>query len=124
MDISKAVTVPHEMKRGNYAVSNSDLASLGYVSEPSNVARYDIRETLIGNYRQEGQGQTGADTIHDRQERAPLCVEDSVQGEQIQRDFIEQIEWSTWSMAVTMGKTKVVITQTDKRSTRLRAASV
>ena len=124
MDISKAVTVPNKMKRGNYAVSNSDLAVLGdavYVAESGVIARADIREKAIGNNRQAGT--CGADTNagHNRHERGSLCAEDCVQREPIQRGLLQQIEWSHWSMAVTLGKTRVVITQTNRGSTQLCA---
>lgn len=127
MDISEAVKEFHKMKRGNYAVSNSDSAWLDAFfdgTKSSANARNDIRETVVGNNRQEGQGQADVNGSHDRQERGSVCAEDSVQGEPIQRRFAEQIERSTWSMAVTVGKTQLVITQTDTRSTQVCATSI
>lgn len=127
MDISEVVTVPHEMKRGNYAVRNSDSAVLGdadYVSEYGVIARDDVRETVVGYHRQEGTCQADANGSHNRQETGSLCAEHRVQGEPIQHRLLQQIEWSTWSMAVTLGTARVVITQTNKRSTQVCATSL
>jgi hypothetical protein len=127
MDISEVVTVPHEMKRGNYAVRNSDSAVLGdasYISEHGIIASYDVREEAVGHNRQAGTCQADANGSHNRHERGSLCAGDCVQGEPIQRGLLQQIEWSTWSMAVTLGTARVVITQTNKRSTRLCATSL
>ena len=127
MDISKAVTVPHKMKRGNYAVSNSDCRVLGdavYVAECGSIARADIREEAIGNNRQAGPCEADTYASHNRHERGSLCAEHCVQREPIQRRFAEQIERSTWSMAITVGETRLVITQTNERSTQVCATSI
>lgn len=127
MDISDVVTVPHEMKRGNYAVRNSDSAALGdasRISEYGVIARHDIRETIVSSFRQEGPCQADVNGSHNRQERGSLCAQHCVQGEPIQRGLLQQIEWSTWSMAVTMGEARLVITQTNTRSTRLCATQI
>ena len=127
MDISKAVTVPHKMKRGNYAVSNSDCSVLGdavYVAEPGVIARVNIREEAIGNNRQAGPSEADTYAGHNRHERGSLCAEDCVQREPIQRGLLQQIEWSHWSMAVTLGETRVVITQTNRRGTQVCATSL
>jgi hypothetical protein len=127
MDISEPVTVVHKMKRGNYAVRNSDSAFLfdaNSISEFGTIARDDIRETLAGYNRQAGTCEADASGNHNRQERGSLCARDSVQREPIQRGLLQQIERSTWSMAVTLGQTRVVITQTNTRSTQVCATSI
>lgn len=127
MDISEAVTVPHKMKRGNYAVSNTDLAILSgtnIVTEFGANARDDIRETLVGYNRQTRTCEADVTAGHNRHERGSVCAEDCVQGEPIQRRLPQQIEWSTWSMAVTLGTARVVITQTNRRSTQVCATSL
>jgi len=106
MDISEAVTEFHKMKRGNYAVSNSELALLGdavYVAECGAIATANIREEAIGYNRQAGTCEANANANHNRYERGSLCAEHCVQGEPIQRRLTQQIEWSTWSMAITLG---------------------
>ena len=126
MDIGKKVTVTYQLKRGNYAVdcinrSNSDItynvASGGKFTD----------DNLGRSHQCDGQGR--GDRLCDKhsnngQRRGSLCQEDCVQGEPIQRGLIQQIQWSTWSMAVTMGTTRVVTTQTNIRSTRVCASSV
>jgi hypothetical protein len=127
MDISELVTVAHEMKRGNYAVRNSDSAGLvvaNGITEFGTIARDDIREALIGYDRQAGTCEADASGSHNRHERGSLCAEHCVQREPIQRGLLQQIERSTWSMAVTLGQTRVVITQTNTRSTQVCATSI
>lgn len=127
MDISEAVTEFHKMKRGNYAVSNTDCNLLGdaiRIAESGIIARADIREEAVGYNRQAGTCEADTIASHNRHEGGSLCVEHSVQREPIQRGLLEQIEWSHWSMAVTLGKTRVVITQTDRRSTQVCATSL
>ena len=127
MDISEAVTEFHKMKRGNYAVSNNDLAvlldTIGITEFGAN-ATNNIRETIVGNHRQEGTCEADVTAGHNRYERGSVCAEDCVQGEPIQRRLAQQVERSTWSMAVTVGKTRLVITQTDRRSTQVCATSL
>lgn len=127
MDISEAVTVLNEMKRGNYAVRNSDSAFLVdavRIAELGTIARDDIREALAGYDRQAGTCEADVSRSHDRHERDSLCVEHSVQRESIQRGLPQQIKRSTWSMAVTVGQASLVITQTNERSTQVCATSI
>ena len=127
MDISEAVTVPHEMKRGNYAVSTSDTDWNGIAignTSPSAIANTYSRETIVCDYRQEGPSGVCDIPVHRQQTRGSMCVRNSVQGEPIQRGLPQQVEWSTWSVAVTLGKTRVVITQTNRRSTQVCATSL
>jgi hypothetical protein len=127
MDISEAVTEFHKMKRGNYAVRNSDNAFLGgatSITERSTIASDDIREALIGNNRQAGTCEADVRTSHNRHERGSMCAEHSVQGEPIQYRFAQQIERSTWSMAITLGQTRVVITETNTRSAQVCASQI
>jgi hypothetical protein len=127
MDISELVTGVHEMNRGNYAVRNSGSAVIvdaSGIAELSTIARDDIRKAIVGYNRQERACQTDVRGSHYQQERGSLCAEHSVQGEPIQRRFVQQIERSTWSMAVTLGQTRVVITQTNERSTQVCATSI
>ena len=126
MDIGKKVTVTYQLKRGNYAVdcinrSNSDINF--------NVAsRSNISDTNLGRSHQRDAKGTSVGSCdkhsNDGQRRGSLCQEDCVQGKPIQRGLTQQVEWSTWSMAVTMGATRVVTTQTNIRSTRVCASSV
>jgi len=127
MDISETVTVTHKMKRGNYAVRNSDSAFLVdavRIAELGTIARDDIREALAGYDRQAGTCEADVSRSHDRHERDSLCVEHSVQRESIQRGLLQQIERSTWSMAVTVGQASLVITQTNERGTQVCATSI
>ena len=126
MDIGNTVTVRYQLKRGNYAVdcnnrSNSDITY--NVTSRSKLTDNDLGETPYGD------GQGTSDRACDKhsnngQTRGCLCEEDCVQGKPIQRGLIQQIEWSTWSMAIIMGKTRVVHTQTNIRSTRVCASSL
>jgi len=127
MDISEAVTEFHKMKRGNYAVSASDLAWFGSaigIASTSTVARTYSRETFIRNNGQAGTSGVRDSAGHKQQTRGLVCATNSVQGEPIQRGLPQQIEWSTWSMAITLGKTRLVITQTNRRSTQVCATSI
>jgi len=127
MDISETVTVTHKMKRGNYAVRNSDspiLRCATSITEYGTIASDDIRETPVGNNRQAGTCEADASSNHNRQERGSMCARHSVQREPIQRGLTQQIEWSTRSMAITLGKTRVVITETNTRSTQVCAPSL
>jgi hypothetical protein len=126
MDIGNTVTVRYQLKRGNYAVdcnnrSNSDIYI--NVTSTSNFTVADHGQT------HHAIGQGSSDRTCDKhsnngQERSSLCEEDRVQGEPIQRGLTQQIEWSTWSVAVTLGKTRVVTTQTNIRSTQVCAPSL
>ena len=116
MDISEAVTVHHEMKRGNYAVSNSDRVGIdGNGVEPSSstITSNDFRYATGSNTRQARESIVYIKTIHNQQQGNRMRHEHSVQGESIQRGLTQQVEWGTWSMAITLGKTRVVITQTN-----------
>lgn len=126
MDIGKKVTVTYQLKRGNYAVdcidrSNSDITY--NVTSRSKLAITNLGEA------HNGAGQGRSDRACDKhsnngQTRSILCEEDCVQGEPLQRGLIQQIEWSTWSVAVTMGQTRVVTTQTNIRSAQVCASSI
>lgn len=127
MDISEKVTVTHKMKRGNYAVNASDTTWIGATNSstsPSVITRTYIRETLVRYHGQEGPSGVCDNTVHEQQTRGSMCVRNSVQGEPIQRGLPQQIEWSTWSMAITLGKTRLVITQTNRGSIRVCASSL
>lgn len=127
MDISEAVTEFHKMKRGNYAVSASDGAWFNVANSntsPSNITRTYIREEVVRSHGQEGTSGAGVNTSHNQQTRGSVCNSDCIQGEPIQRGLLQQVEWSTWSMAITLGKTRMVITQTNTRSTQVCATSI
>lgn len=127
MDISEAVTEFHKMKRGNYAVSASDLAWIGSavgIASTSTVANTYSRETFIRNHGQAGTSGVRDSAGHKQQTRGSMCVTNSVQREPIQRGLLQQIEWSTWSMAITLGQTRVVTTQTNGGSTQVCATSI
>ena len=126
MDIGNTVTVRYQLKRGNYAVdcnnrSNGDIYI--NVTSTSNFTVADLGEA------HDGAGQGSSNRTCDKhsnngQERGILCEEDRVQGEPIQRGLTQQIERSTWSVAITLGKTRVVTTQTNIRSTQVCAPSL
>lgn len=126
MDIGNTVTVRYQLKRGNYAVdcndrSNSDIYI--NVTSTSNFTVADLGEA------HDGAGQGSSNRTCDKhsnngQERGILCEEDRVQGEPLQRGLTQQIERSTWSVAITLGKTRVVTTQTNIRSTQVCAPSL
>jgi len=127
MDISEAVTEFHKMKRGNYAVSDSDYSwndAADSSTSPSIIASTYIREEVVRSYGQKGTSGVGANASHNQQTRGSVCNSDCIQGEPIQRGLLQQIEWSTWSMAITLGKTRVVITQTNRGSTQVCATSI
>jgi len=113
MDISEAVIVHHKMKRGNYAVNASDTVwsavAFGNTS-PSNIATTYNRETIVCYHGQERPSGVSDITVHGQQTRGSVCATDSVQREPIQYRLHQQIEWSDWSMAITLGKARVVIT--------------
>ena len=127
MDISEAVTVHHKMKRGNYAVSASDfvwnVVAVGNTS-PGTIARTYSRKEIVRYHGQTIESGVCDSTVHKQQTRGSMCATDSVQREPIQRELIQQIEWGSWSMAITLGKTRLVITQTNTRSTRVCATSI
>ena len=126
MDIGSTVTVRYQLKRGNYAVdcinrSNGDIHF--NVTSGSTVSNHDLGQTHHGV----GQGtsdRTCDKHSNNRQTRGSLCEEDCVQGKPIQRRLLQQIEWSTWSMATTVGKTRVVHTETNIRSAQVCASSL
>jgi hypothetical protein len=127
MDIGNQVTDVYQLKRGNYAVSNSDSASNDdavCITELGTIASDNIRKTLIGYDRQERTCEADVSTGHNRQTTGSLCAKHSVQREPIQRGLLQQIERSTWSMAITLGQTRVVITETNTRSTQVCATSI
>jgi len=124
MDISEAVTEFHKMKRGNYAVSDSDSAWINVANSstsPSVITRTYIREEVVRSHGQKGTSGVGANTSHNQQARGSVCNSDCIQREPIQRGLLQQIKWSTWSMATTLGKARVVTTQTNTRGTQVCA---
>lgn len=126
MDIDNKVTVSYQMKRGNYAVDGNDR--IEYVdsdinTSTSGLSRPNDREKNL--YIREGRS-VGASDKHgnNKQTRGCLCEEDCVQREPLQHRLVQQIEWCSWSLAITLGKTRLVHTQTDIRSTRVCASSL
>lgn len=126
MDISETVTVTHKMKRGNYAVSDndrhSDNVSVGITSR-SVVSRTYTRTSYVSNDKGTEGGLCDC-SVRDRQEAATMCETYCVQRESLQRDITQQKEWRSWSMAITMGETTLVYTQTDSGSQQLCASSI
>lgn len=126
MDIGNTVTVRYQLKRGNYAVdcnNRTNNVDITINASSSNLTVADLGETPYGD----GQGISNrACDKHSNngQTRSILCEEDRVQGEPLQRGLVQQIERSTWSVAITMGKTRVVTTQTNIRSTQVCAPSL
>ena len=126
MDIGSTVTVRYQLKRGNYAVDCNDRidgdASIDITSK-GGLSVNDLGTSYI--YAGQGRGVgVGSNYSNDRQERSCLCEEDCVQGEPLQHRLVQQIEWCSWSLAVTLGKTRVVNTQTNIRSTQVCASSL
>jgi hypothetical protein len=126
MDIDNKVTVSYQMKRGNYAVDSNDR--IEYVDSDINTS---VSRVSSSNNRESSldlgqRGSFGASDKHGNkgQTRGCLCEEDCVQREPLQHRLVQQIEWCSWSMAVTLGKARVVTTQTNIRSTRVCASSV
>ena len=124
MDIGKKVTVTYQLKRGNYAVDCIDRSNSDITYNVTSRSKLPI--TNLGEAHN-GAGQGTSNRTCDKhsnngQTRSILCEEDCVQGEPLQRGLIQQIEWSTWSVAVTLGQTRVVTTQTNIRSTQVCAS--
>jgi len=126
MDIDNKVTVSYQMKRGNYAVEDNDR--IKYVDSDINTSVSHIPSSNSGESSPDiEQGRSfnvGNKHGNNRQTRVCLCEEDCVQREPLQHRLVQQIEWCSWSMAVTLGKTRVVHTQTDIRSTQVCASSI
>ena len=126
MDIGEKVTVTYQLKRGNYAVhcndrSNSDI----YYNVASRSKFTAVNHGQTHHAVGQGTSDKACDTHSNKgQTRGSLCEEDRVQGKPIQRGLIQQIEWSTWSVAITMGQTRVVATQTNIRSAQVCASSL
>lgn len=126
MDIGEKVTVTYQLKRGNYAVDSNDRNNNDIyfnVASGSKFTAVNLGQTHHGD----GQGSSNRTCdkhSNEEQTRSILCEEDCVQGEPLQRGLVQQIERSTWSVAITMGKTRVVTTQTNIRSTQVCASSV
>lgn len=126
MDIGNTVTVRYQLKRGNYAVDRNNRTNnvdITINASSSNLTVADLGEA------HDGAGQGTSNRACDKhsnngQTRSILCEEDRVQGEPLQRGLVQQIERSTWSVAITMGKTRVVTTQTNIRSTQVCASSL
>ncbi len=126
MDIDNKVTVSYQLKRGNYAVDCNDR--IEYVDSDINtsVSRLSSSNDRASALDIGQRGGIGASDKHgnNEQTRGCLCEEDCVQREPLQHRLVQQIEWCSWSMAVTLGKARVVTTQTNIRSTRVCASSV
>ncbi len=126
MDIDNKVTVSYQLKRGNYAVDVNDRIEYVDSDINSSTGGFSRPNDREGNlYVRQGEG-VGAGNKHgnNRQTRGCLCEEDCVQREPLQHRLVQQIEWCSWSVAVTLGKTRVVHTQTDIRSTQVCASSL
>ena len=126
MDIGNTVTVRYQLKRGNYAVDRNNRSNSDIYFNVTSRSKFTI--TNLGEAHH-GAGQGTSNRTCDKhsnngQTRSILCEEDCVQGEPLQRGLLQQIEWSTWSMATTMGKTRVVYTQTNIRSAQVCASSL
>jgi len=126
MDIGKKVTVTYQLKRGNYAVDRNNRTN--NVDITINASNSNLTEDDFGkaydNARQRISDRACDKHSNNGQTRSILCEEDRVQGEPLQRGLVQQIERSTWSVAITMGKTRVVTTQTNIRSTQVCASSL
>ena len=124
MDIGKKVTVTYQLKRGNYAVNCNDRSNndISYnVTSRSKLTVTNLGQAHL-SARQGASDRTCDKHSNIGQAGSCVCKEDCIQREPIQRELLQQIEWSTWSVAITMGKTRVVTTQTNIRSTRLCAS--
>ena len=126
MDISNQVTDGYKMKRGNYAVNvndgHSDGLSAGITSK-SNITITYKRSSHVHN----GQGTEGGvcdSSVRNRQQGTTMRQAHSLQGEPIQRGLIQQIEWGAGNLAITMGSTRLVATETNTGGTRLRASQI
>lgn len=127
MDISKAVTVPHKMKRGNYAVNASDIAWLSAAvgnASTSTLTETNTVEEVVSDSRQGTTSGVRSESSHQQQTRGSVREEDCVQREPIQRRLLQQEFRSSRYMAIALGKTKVVITETNTRSTQVCATSL
>ena len=126
MDIDNKVTVSYQLKRGNYAVDCNDRNNGDIYINVTSGSK--LTDTNLGQaHHATGQGRS--DRACDKhsnngQERICLCKEDCVQGEPLPHRRIQQVEWSTRSMATTVGKTRVVVTQTNITSTQVCASSL
>lgn len=124
MDIGNTVTVRYQLKRGNYAVDRNNRSNSDIYFNVTSRSKFTI--TNLGEAHH-GAGQGTSNRTCDKhsnngQTRSILCEEDCVQGEPLQRGLVQQIERSTWSVAITLGKTRVVTTQTNIRSTQVCAS--
>lgn len=126
MDIDNQVTAGYQLKRGNYAVSDndgsSDNARVG-ITSASIVTRTYTRTSYVSNDKG-SQGGICDCSIRDRQEAATMCETYCVQRESLQHRVTQQKEWRSWSMAITMGETTLVYTQTDSGGAQVCASSI
>ena len=126
MDISNQVTGGYKMKRGNYAVNVNDELGDGNcvgITSTSVVTKTYTRSSYVRN----GQGAEGGicdSSVRNRQQGTTMCQAHSLQGEPIQRGLTQQKEWGSWNLAVTVGETRLVVTQTNTGGTRLRASQI
>lgn len=126
MDISEKVTVTHKMKRGNYAVSVNDRASDG-ASGGITITRCITRTYTRSSHVCNGQGTEGGlcdSSICNRQQGTTMCEAHSLQGKPIQRGLAEQNQWSSWSLAITMGSARLVVAETNTGGTRVCASQI
>jgi hypothetical protein len=126
MDIGNTVTVRYQLKRGNYAVDCNDRSNSDIYINVTSTSNFTVADHGQAHH---AIGQGSSDRTCDKhsnngQTRSILCEEDRVQGEPLQRGLAQQIERSTWSVAVTLGKTRVVTTQTNIRSAQVCASSI
>ena len=126
MDISETVTVTHKMKRGNYAVSDNDGHSdrtRAGITRTSIVTHTYTRSSHVSNDKGTESGVCDC-SIRNREGAATMCETYCVQRKSLQHGLVQQIEWSSWSMAVTVGETSLVYTQTNSRGTQVCASSI
>ena len=115
MDISEQVTVTHKMKRGNYAVNvNDELGdgnSAGITSRSHITITY--KRSLHVHHGQGNESGVCDSSVRNRQKGTAMCQAHSLQGESIQRGLAQQKEWSSWNLAVIVGETRLVVTETN-----------
>jgi hypothetical protein len=126
MDISNQVTDGYKMKRGNYAVNVNDEHSDGLSAGITSRSQITVTYTRSSHVRN-GQGEEGGvcdSSVRNRQQGTTMCQAHSLQGEPIQRGLTQQKEWGSWNLAVTVGSTRLVVTETNTGSARLCASQI
>lgn len=126
MDIGSKVTVSYQLKRGNYAVNGdscTDITDYSGVTCDCFFTSFINGTTPSVDDQREASG--GCDCDHnDRQARGSVCEEYRIQGESIQNGSTKQIVRSSWRMATSLGKTRLVYTQTSIRSEQVCAPQI